>query len=164
MKAALGIALVVVFVAASGVALAQATQEQLVGGWMVASVVGEEAGKKTEPYGPSPMGYMTLGANGHYSIQLMRPDLPKIASNNRVKTTPQEDAAIAQGLLSHFGRWKLVNPKTGEIAFHIEGSSFPNWIGTDQKRFMMVKDDSLTINNPTSPTGGTAVVAWKRAK
>ena len=164
MKAALGIAFVVAFATTSGTALAQATQEQLVGGWSVASVVSEDAGKKTEPYGPSPMGYMSLGANGRYSIQLMSPNLPKVASNNRTKTTPEESAAIAQGLLSHFGTWKLVDPKTGEIAFHVEGSSFPNWNGADQKRFILMKGDTLTLNVPTSPIGGTAVVVYKRAK
>lgn len=149
---------------ASFTAQAQATEKQLVGGWTSTKVVTTEAGQKAQPYGPAPMGYMTLGANGRYSIQLMRPDLPKIASDNRAKTTPEESAAIAQGILSHFGTWKLVNAKTGEVSFHVEGSSFPNWIGVDQKRFMMVKDDSLTINNPTSPSGGTAIVSWKRAK
>jgi hypothetical protein len=164
MKAVLGMALVVAFTTGSGAALAQATQNQLVGGWTVATVVNEDAGQKFEPYGPNPIGYMSLGANGHYSIQLMRPDLPKIASNNRIKTTPEESAAIAQGLLSHYGTWKLVDPKTGEVTFHIQGSSFPNWNGADQKRFMMVKGDTLTLRNPTSPTVGTATVAWMRAK
>ena len=164
MKAVLGMALAVAFSATSGTAFAQATQKQLIGGWTVTSVVTEEAGKKMEPYGPKPMGYMSLGANGRYSIQLMRPDLPKVASNNRGKTTPEESAAIAQGLLSHYGTWKLVDPKTGEIAFHVDGSSFPNWNGADQKRFIMVKGDTLTLNNPTSPTGGTAVVVYKLAK
>jgi hypothetical protein len=164
MKGVSTIVLAAAFAMASGAAIAQATQKQLEGGWTVISVVTEDAGKKTDIYGPKPMGYLTLGSNGRFSIQLMRPDLPKIASNNRVKTTPEESAAIAQGLLSYFGNWKLVDPKTGEIAFHIEGSSFPNWIGTDQKRFMMVKGDSLTIKNPTSPVGGTATVIWKRAK
>lgn len=50
MRAALGVAFGLAFVTASGVALAQATQKQLVGGWTVTSVVTEEAGKKTEPY------------------------------------------------------------------------------------------------------------------
>ena len=152
------------FATTSGAALAQATQKQLVGGWTVSSVVTEEAGKKMEPYGPNPMGYMSLGANGRYSIQLMRSNLPKVASNNRLKTTPEESAAIAQGLLSHFGTWKLADAKTGEIAFHVEGSSFSNWNGADQKRFIMVKGDTLTLNNPTSPTGGTAVVVYKLAE
>jgi hypothetical protein len=57
-----------------------------------------------------------------------------------------------------------VDAKTGELAFHVEGSSFPNWNGADQKRSIMVKGDTLTLNNPTSPTGGTAVVVYKRAK
>ena len=164
MKAFFGPVLATAIAFGAGAAYAQATHKQLVGGWTVTAVVVEDGGKKTEVYGPKPMGYMTLGANGHYSIQLMRPDLPKIASNNRIKTTPEENAAIAQGQLSHFGTWKLVDPKSGEVAFDIEGSSFPNWTGVKQKRFMMVKGDALTINNPTSPTGGTATVSYKRAK
>lgn len=164
MKLALTLALAIPLAAGSNIVYAQATQKQLVGGWTVTSVVSEDAGKKTEVYGPNPIGYMTLGANGRFSIQLMRPDLPKIASNNRIKTTPEENIAIAQGLLSLFGTWKLVDPKTGEIALHIKGSSFPNWIGMDQKRFTMVKGDSLTVKNPTSPVGGTATLGWKRAK
>jgi len=162
--AVLGMALTVAITAVSGAACAQATQKQLIGGWTVTSVVNEDAGQKLEPYGPNPMGYMSLDANGHYSIQLMRPDLPKIASNNRIKTTPEESAAIAQGILSHFGTWKLVDPKTGEVTFHIQGGSFPNWYGMDQKRFIMVKGDTLTLTNPTSPIAGTATVIWKRAK
>ena len=94
----------------------------------------------------------------------MRPDLPRIALNNRAKTTPEESEAIVQGLLSYFGAWKLVDPKTGETAIHIEASSFPNWNGMDQKRFMKVQGDALTINNPTSPIGGTAMVQWTRSK
>ncbi len=164
MKVILSTVLAAGFLMASGAALAQATQKQLVGGWTLTSIVSEDAGKKTDIYGPNPMGYMTLGANGHFSIQLMRPDLPKIASNNRIKTTPDDNMAIAHGLLSVFGTWKLVDPKRGEIALHIEGSSFPNWMGMDQKRFAMVKGDSLTVKNPTSPVGGTATLGWKRAK
>lgn len=164
MKPVLGIAFAIAFATASSAALAQTTQKQLTGGWTVVSVVNHVDGKDIDIYGKEPAGYMTFGANGRFSIQLMRPDLPKIASNNRVKTTPEESAAIAQGLLSYFGTWKLVNAKTGEIQMHIEASSFPNWKGTDQKRLMTVKGDMLTVNNPGSPTGGTATVTLKRAK
>lgn len=154
----------VLFTLTGSVALAQATQKQLVGDWALASVVNDNDGVKEEPYGPHPLGYLSLKANGRYSIQLQRADLPKIASNNRVQTTPQESSAIAQGVLSHYGRWKLVDPMTGEIAFHIEGSTFPNWTGIDQKRFGVVKGNRLDLKNPTSSTGGSAVVVWKRLK
>lgn len=164
MKAVLGAALIMAATAVSTAAVGQATQDQLVGGWTVTAVVNEDAGQKLEPYGPNPMGYMSLDASGHYSLQLMRPDLPRIASNNRIKTTPEERSAIAHGLLSHFGTWKLVDPKTGEVAFHIQGSSFPNWNGVNQKRFMAVKDDTLIQSVPAAPTAGTATVTWKRAK
>jgi hypothetical protein len=164
MKAFLGAVTAVAIATASGATLAQTTQKELTGGWTVVSVVNHVDGKDIDIYGKSPAGYMTFGANGRFSIQLMRPDIPKVSSNNRVKTTPEESAAIAQGLLSYFGTWKLVNAKTGEITMHIEASSFANWNGTDQKRLMTVKGDSLIVNNPASPTGGTATVTLKRAK
>jgi hypothetical protein len=164
MKVILSTILTAGFLIVSGSALAQTTQKQLTGGWTVVSVINHVDGKDIDVYGKNPAGYMTFGTNGRFSIQLMRPDLPKIASNNRVKTTPEEGAAIAQGLLSYFGTWKLVDAKTGEIAMHIEASSFANWNGTDQKRFMTVKGDTLTVNNPVSPAGGTATVTLKRAK
>ncbi len=47
---------------------------------------------------------------------------------------------------------------------HIEGSTFPNWDGTDQKRVMTVSGDELKIAVPTGSTGGRNYVVFKRAK
>jgi hypothetical protein len=151
-------------VSASGTTFSQTTQEELIGGWSAISVVDHHDGKDSDTFGKNPMGYMTFGANGRFSIQLMRSDIPKIALNNRTKATPEESMAIAQGLLSYFGSWKLLNPETGEIAIHVEASSFPNWNGANQKRLMTVKGDTLTINNPTSPGGGSATVTLGRVR
>jgi hypothetical protein len=164
MRAFFGIVIAVAIATASGTTLSQTTQEELIGGWSAVSVVDHRDGKDTDVFGKSPMGYMSFAANGRFSIQLMRPDIPKIALNNRTKATPEESAAIAQGLLSYFGSWKLVDPKTGEIAIHVEASSFANWNGADQKRLMTVSGDTLTINNPTSPGGGSATVTLTRVK
>lgn len=164
MNTALRLAFAAAIAMTSSTVLAQVTQKELVGDWTLVSVVNDEAGKKTEPYGPNPLGHLTLGKNGYFSSQLLRPDLPKIASNNRVKTTPEETEAIAHGILSYFGKWRLVNAQTGEISLHVIGSSFPNWIGADQKRLVTVAGGSLTIANPVAPAGGSSEVVWNRAK
>jgi hypothetical protein len=143
---------------------AQGSKQQFVGGWEAKSVVSEDGGQKFEPYGQNPMGYISIGSNGYFSIQLMRSDLPKVASNNRTKTTPEESAAISQGVLAFYGKWKLIDAKTGKVVLQIKGSSFANTNGADQVRYWTVKGDTLTVQNPTSPSGGTSVITWQRAK
>ncbi|MFC4940779.1 MULTISPECIES: lipocalin-like domain-containing protein, partial [Bradyrhizobium] len=44
-----------------------------------------------------------------------------------------------------------------------EGSSFPNWNGTQQKRFVAVAGDQLTLT-VRPPAGDVVDVIWKRAK
>ena len=49
------------------------------------------------------------------------------------------------------------------IAIHIEGSSFPNWNGADQKRAVAITGDRLTLT-VRPPNGDIVDVVWKRAK
>lgn len=51
----------------------------------------------------------------------------------------------------------------GPLAVHIEGSSFPNWNGEDQKRLVAISGDRLTLT-AHPPNGETVGVVWKRAK
>ena len=164
MKSLPRLTMVLALALASGSAFAQTTREALIGGWSAVSVIDRIDGKDTEIFGPNPLGYMAFDANGRFTIQLFRSDLPKLASNNRTRTSPEESAAIAQGLVSYFGSWKLVNPQSGEIAVHIEGSSFPNWNGTAPTRFMAVQGERLTVRNPATSAGGTATVSLQRVR
>jgi len=51
------------------------------------------------------------------------------------------------------------------VATHVEGGTFPNWIGTDQKRPFTIFGDELKWTTPTTSLGsGTALDVWKRAK
>ena len=84
---ALGLAL------SAGDAAAQSAKD-LVGSWTPVSV---------DAYGPNPKGSLIFEANGRYSLQLMRPDLPKFLSNNRTQGTPAEYKITVEGSLSHLG-------------------------------------------------------------
>ena len=148
--AALGLAL------SAGNAAAQ-TAKDLVGSWTAVSV---------DAYGPNPKGSVIFEPNGRYSLQLMRSDLPKYASNNRTQGTPAEYKATVEGSISYFGTYSVSGT---DLIFHVEGSTFPNWTGTDQKRVgLSVTGDELKDTNPT-PSGGGAGAApiplvWKRVK
>jgi hypothetical protein len=51
------------------------------------------------------------------------------------------------------------------VNLHIEGGTFPNWDGQDQKRPMTITGDELMLINPTPSSGsGKNYITWKRAK
>ena len=107
---------------------------------------------------------LTFTADGRYSLQLMRPDLPKIASKDRLKGTPAENEAVAKGVISHFGTYS-VNEADGTYTLHVEMSTFANDNGTDQKRIVTsLTADELKWTNPTPTTSGIAYVVVKRVK
>jgi hypothetical protein len=150
---ALGLAL------SAGNAAAQSAKD-LVGTWTPVSV---------DAYGPNPKGSLMFEANGRYSLQLMRPDLPKFLSNNRTQGTPAEYKITVEGSLSHLGTYTVSGT---DLIFHIEASTFPNWTGTDQKRInLSITGDELKYTN-LAPSGGyqylvpagAAFVVWRRVK
>jgi Lipocalin-like domain len=49
------------------------------------------------------------------------------------------------------------------ISMHIQGSTFPNWNGTEQKRVFTLAVDQLTLTGPTGSAGGTTQIVWRRA-
>ena len=71
---------------------------------------------------------------------------------------------MSKGLIAYYGTYAVASEKEQTVNLHIEGSTFPNWDGQDQKRVMTVKGDELKVTNPTPTIGGVAYVVWKRAK
>jgi hypothetical protein len=86
-------------------------------------------------YGPNPQGQQILDANGRYSLIIMRSDIPKFASNNRVEGTPEENKAVVQGSIAFFGTY-TVDESAKTLTQHVESCSFPNFNGTDRKKII----------------------------
>jgi hypothetical protein len=88
--------------------LAQAqTTKDLVGAWIAVSNVAEQGGVKSEPYGATPQGMLIFEPDGRYGLILSRKDVPKFASNSRTNGTANENKAVVQGTISHFGRYTV---------------------------------------------------------
>ena len=136
------------------------------GNWILVALYNETDGKKTEPFGPLPRGAMLLTPDGRFSMMIMRASLPIFASGIRTKGTAEENQAVVHGSVAAFGTYTVVGDKEQTLNLHIEGSTFPNWDGQDQKRPMTVIGDELKVTNP-SPSiggGGTNYQIWKRAR
>jgi Lipocalin-like domain len=143
----------------------QISKDRLVGTWTYESIVLERTdGTSVAPFGPDPKGFITLSADGRYSLQLIRPDIPKIASEDRLSGTAEENRAVAQGVVSQFGTYS-VNEAEGTLTLHVETSSFPNENGTDHERIITsISADKLQWTNPTPTIPGIAYSALRRAK
>jgi hypothetical protein len=128
--------------------------QDLIGTWTPVSVPN---------FDPAPKGLLTFAANGRVSVILLKGDLPKYASNNRLKGTPEEYKATGQGALCYYGTYTLSGT---DLILHIEGSSFPNWTGADQKRSnLTLAGDQLSWTNAAPTAGGApARIVWQRAK
>jgi hypothetical protein len=149
-----------------GSALAQqkSLKEQLVGTWTVVSwdQVTKD-GSKLQRFGANPKGVHVFDANGRYVVMFARPDLPKIASSDPMKTTPEENKAVMEGTIAYYGTY-TVDEATKVITLRVEASSFPNQVGADNKRTITsLSADELKYQNTTALTGGQINIAFKRA-
>ena len=149
---------------ATGAAIQQqALKEQLVGTWTTVSWEQKKAdGAKLQQFGANPTGIAFFDAGGRYIITVMRSDRGRYASNALWQGTAEENKATANGTMTYFGTY-AVSEADRSIAIHIEGSSFPNWNGADQKRFVAITGDQLTLTI-RPPNGENVYVVWKRAK
>src|SRR5438034_11679067 len=68
---------------------------------LVSADTTDASGKKTPTFGPNARGSLIFTSNGRYSIQFASGSLPKFASNNRTKGSPEENQAIVAGSLGH---------------------------------------------------------------
>lgn len=145
----------------SGSATAQ-TVKDLVGTWINTSNVNVRTdGSRVNVFGPNGKGIFIFDAGGHYASVTLSADIPKFASGNRNTGTAEENKAVVQGSLAHYGTYTVADKV---ITLKVEGSTWPAWAGTDQKRTIIsYTGDEIKWTLPAS-IGGTAEVGWKRVK
>jgi hypothetical protein len=147
----------------SAIGQQKSLKEQLAGAWTYVSVdIVRPDGTRTPLYGPNPSGLAIFERSGRYLLLTARAGQPKFASNNRASGTAEEDKAVVQGSIAHFGKY-VVNEADKTITFRIETSTFPNWNGIEQKRPFTLTGDVLKWTTAAS-SGGTAEVVLRRAE
>jgi lipocalin-like protein len=137
---------------------------QLIGSWtLISNTNMRPDGSKVDGYGPHPNGSLMLDSNGRFADVALRSDLPKLASSNRTSGTAEENRAIVSGSVAAFGTYS-VNEADQTITLHVEGSTFPNWTGSDQKRPFTLTGNQQKWNVPAASMGGASEVVWKRVE
>jgi hypothetical protein len=143
----------------------KALKEQLIGTWTIVlcEAVQPDGTKVPTVMGSDPAGQYIFTDNGHFSFQVAA-ELPKFASNDRMKRTPEENKAVVDGSMAYYGTY-TVNDADKTIALHIERSSFPNLNGTVGKRIVTaISADEMKYINPGRSGGGSINCTCKRAK
>ncbi len=119
-------------------------------------------GTKVQRYGESPAGIAFFDADGRYIITVMQSGRTRYVSDTPWQGTADENKATADGTITYFGGYS-VSEADSSIAIHIDGSSFPNWNGADQKRIVAIAGDQLTLT-VRPPSEENVDVIWQRAK
>ena len=148
-----------------GNAIAQTSNDQFKGSsWRVISGKVERGGKTVRLNAPRLQGFLMFDSNDHFLIVITRSGLPKFASNPSPSGILDENKATLQRSIACFGTYSI-SEADHTINVHIEGSTFPKWTGTDQKRQFSVVGDKLELTNSVPSGGaGTAELVWQRVK
>jgi hypothetical protein len=139
-------------------------EEQLVGTWLMATnVTIQPDGSRTDTYGANASGIIVFDNSGRFAFVTTRSDLPRFASNNRTTGSDGENKAVVQGSLAYFGTYS-VDEADNSYTVRIESSTFPNWVGTSQRRKIMFLGDEFTLSNPAGSSGGAIESKYIRAR
>ena len=137
---------------------------QLAGVWSLASVETLSKDGKPLPYleGKNINGLLIFTGT-RYSLQIIA-EFPKLASNDRLKTTADEDKTVAHGVLSNWGTY-TVNEAEKTLTLTNERSSFPNQNGAVGQRIIsLLTQSDLKFSVPTTRTGNTQNLSWRRVE
>src|SRR5574340_1310133 len=118
--------------------------DQILGTWIYVAVdLVRPDGARVPLYGTNPQRQASFDRNGRYILMTARAGQNRFVSSDRMEGTPEENKAVVQGTIAHFGSY-TVDETNKTITFHIETSTFPNWNGTEQKRPFTIAGDQLT--------------------
>jgi Lipocalin-like domain len=148
---------------ANAVAQQKSLKEQLIGAWTIVlcEAVQPDGTKRPLVIGSNPVGQFIFTDNGRFSFQVAA-EIPKFASGDETKTTPEENKAVVEGSIAYFGTYTVTDTT---IALHIERSSIPNLNGTNGRRIVTaISADEMNWTNPAPIRGGAINCSNKRAK
>lgn len=118
-------------------------------------------GSRQMDYGEAPKGLLIIDSRGRYSLQILKSERANFAANDKKAGTAEEFAQAVLGSSTHFGRVS-VDEANHTLTFRIDGSSFPNWEGREQKRAYELVDGILSYKVPARPNGEIPVSVWQK--
>lgn len=134
----------------------------LAGSWtLVAADVQHPDGSRAPDFGARPKGLLLIDSEGHYSLQIFKAERPAFHAGDKAKGTPDEYEAAVMGSSTHYGTLRI-EPDRGVLVFHIQGASFPNWEGQEQRRQYELNGDVLSYRVTARPNGDVPISVWRK--
>ena len=146
------------------------TLRRLVGTWRLVSVEARDAsGAVSRPYGPAPVGYLAYTVERRMMVSIMRGPAPRVESGDLFLGAA---SALVNGhaYIGYSGTVSVedISPRgaagalAGTVVHTLDTCSYPNWVGTEQRRLFLLDGDTLTLTTPSIQRGGTGAVATVR--
>jgi len=137
--------------------------DALVGAWRLVSWENRAAdGQVSYPMGPDARGYLLYTGDGRFSVTISRVDRAAFAAGDLLGGTTEEQARAVEGFVAYAGRYSFQGDR---VLHHVELSLFPNWVGSDQQRWVELAGDRLTLSASPLLLAGTQQVprlVWER--
>lgn len=132
----------------------------LLGGWRLISwTIENPDGTIGYPLGEDATGQLTYTSDGRMSAQLARRSVARFASNDWRQATAGEKAQAWSNYFGYFGTYSL-DEEANTIEHHIEGSWFPNLVGTTEKRRYRFDGKQLVLDAETA--WGKVRIIWEK--
>lgn len=139
-------------------------KDRIVGAWKLLSwIYQNESGDVIDYFGKNPTGILMYDASGNMNAQLMQGERPLFHTQAMRDGTDAERIEAFQTYVAYYG--KYYEPTPGEIVHVVEGSLFPNWIGSKQVRYGSMTEDKLTLRTPLMLTANGNLMftlVWQR--
>jgi hypothetical protein len=139
------------------------TRDALVGAWRLVSWENRAAdGQVTHPMGTNAIGYLLYSADGRFSVTISRRGRAGFTAGDLLGGTTEEQAKAVEGFVAYAGRYSFHGDR---VIHHVELSLFPNWVGSDQERWVELAGRRLTLSaSPLLLAGKQQVprLVWER--
>lgn len=140
-------------------------KNHFLGSWrLVSSSFKTDGHEKRYPLGQRVSGILHYDASGHMAAQLYGVERPVFIHGDLARGSDAEIRRAFTTSLCYYGSY-AVNETDGEIVHHVEGCTFPNWVGQPQARFYRFEGDSLALTTPAFEIDGVMQIGellWQR--
>ena len=159
--------------ASDSLAQQKSFKDQLVGTWtLVSSDQVRPGSSKLQQFGANPKGINVFDPNGRFFLMIASPgflvvanaDNPKVVAYDLSTTNSEKIDGLIAEPIAYYGTY-TVNEAEKVAILHIEASTFPNQVGTDQKRIISsLTVDDLKYRIPGATSGIQVHQVWKRVE
>jgi Lipocalin-like domain len=137
--------------------------DALVGAWRLVSWENRAAdGQVTHPMGADALGYVIYTDDGRFSVTISRAGRAGFAAGDLLGGATDEKAQAMESFVAYAGRYRFHGDR---VIHHVELSLFPNWVGSDQERWVELAGDRLTLSaSPLLLAGKQQIprLVWER--